>query len=402
MKCRICNSENLKLAIDLGEQPWGNGFLTAAEVGHEPIYPLRVVFCTDCHTAQLDHTVKKETMFGNHTYLSGTTRTLNRHFMDLAKEVDMMFFRGKQNKTAFDIGSNDGTALTHYKMLGYDVLGVESSVAIAKIANESGIPTLNKFFNLEVAKEINRTFDIINASGIFFHLEELHSVTDGIKLLLNSDGVFVVQFIYMKSVVENMAFDQIYHEHLLYYTLETIEVLLNKHNLKMFDAYLSPIHGGSIIGFVTHSDKGRVRKTKRLMKMLAEEKASKINEFETYAKFNLGIQAKKKEVIAYLEDAKLNNKIVFGLGAPVKGNTLLNTFGIGSQYIQCLVEKNPMRDGLFAPGSHLPIVLEKNVVQQPDIYFVLAWNFKKEILENNLDLINKGVKFYFPVNPKEV
>lgn len=402
MKCRICRSENLKLAIDLGSQPWANGFLTAAETGHEPIYPLRVVWCSDCHLAQLDQTIAKEVMFGDHSYLSGVTHTLSHHFSDLAKEVTNRFFREKQNKTAFDIGSNDGTALKSFQMLGYDVLGVESSVRIAKIANASGIPTINKFFNLEVAKEINRKFDVINASGVFFHLEELHSVTDGIKFLLDDNGVFVVQFLYLKSIVENLAIDQVYHEHLLYYTLETIETLLNKHGLKMFDAYLSPIHGGSIIGFVTHSNKGRVRKTKRLMKLLAEEKASKINEFETYEKFARDIQDKKKEIIAYLEEAKLNHKVVFGLGAPVKGNTLLNTFGIGSQYIQCLVEKNPMRDGLFAPGSHLPIVLEKNVVQQPDIYFVLAWNFKKEILENNLDLIKKGVKFYFPVTPKEI
>jgi hypothetical protein len=287
-------------------------------------------------------------------------------------------------------------------MLGYDVLEVESSVRIAEIANASGVTTINKFFNLEVAKEINRKFDVINASGVFFHLEELHSVTDGIKFLLDDNGVFVVQCIYLKSIVDNMAFDLVYHEHLLYYTLETIETLLNKHGLKMFDAYLSPIHGGSIIGFVTHSDKGRVRKTKRLMKLLAEEKASKINEFETYEKFAKDIQIKKSEVIAYLEEAKLNHKIVFGMGAPVKGNTLLNTFGIGKQYIDCLVEKNPMRDGLFAPGSHLPIVLEKDIKQQPDIYFVLAWNFKKEIIENNKELIAKGVKFYFPVTPKEV
>jgi len=403
MQCRVCSSNSLRLAIDLGNQQWANNFLTANLVGKELSYPLRVVWCEDCHTAQLDYTVAKEVMFSDHTYCSGVTRTLSHHFNDLAKEVTNRFFRNKANKTVFDIGSNDGTALKSYQMLGYDVLGVESSVRIAEIANASGVPTINKFFNLEVAKEINRKFDVINASGVFFHLEELHSVTEGIKFLLDKNGVFVVQFIYMKSIIDNMAFDQIYHEHLLYYTLRTIDVLLKKHGLSMFDAYLSPIHGGSIIGFVTHiGDKGKKRRSARLMKMLAEEDASKINEFETYEKFALRIQEKKKEVIAYLEEAKLNHKVVFGMGAPVKGNTLLNTFGINSQYIQCLVEKNPMRDGLFAPGSHLPIVLEKDVKQQPDIYFVLAWNFKKEILENNKELIEKGVRFYFPVNPKEV
>jgi len=400
MKCRVCDSDKLKLAIDLGEQPWGNDFLKASEVGQEQSYPLRVVWCENCSTAQLDYTVRKEVMFGNHTYLSGTTKTLDMHFKKMAKEVDNRFFKHKKVKWAFDIGSNDGTQLKHYKALGYNVLGVESSIKIAKIANKSGIPTLNTFFNLEVARRANRKFDVINAAGIFFHLEELHSVTDGIRFMLDKDGVFVVQFIYAKGIVDNMAFDQIYHEHLLYYTLNTIEVLLTRHGLSMFDAYLSPIHGGSIIGFVTHI--GKRKKSMRLKKLFAEEDASNANEFETYKKFADRIQIYKKETLAYLKEAKKQNKVIFGMGAPVKGNTLLNTFGIGKQYIDCLVEKNPMRDGLFAPGSHLPIVLEKDVKQVPDIYFVLAWNFKKEILANNRALIKKGVVFHFPVNPKEV
>ena len=398
MKCRVCDSDRLRVAIDLGSQPWGNDFLKASEVGKEPYYPLRVVHCEDCKTAQLDYTVKKETMFGNHTYLSGITRTTDQHFKSMAEEVDARFFKGKKNKSAMDIGSNDGTQLKHYKALGYDVLGVESSIRTAKIANGNGVPTLNKFFNLDTAKEINKKFDVINAAGIFYHLEELHSVTDGIKFLLDDDGVFVVQFIYMKCVMDSMSFDQIYHEHLLYYTLSTIEALLARHGLSMFDAYLAPTHGGSIMGFATHA--GKRETSARLKKMLAEEEASGVNEFAAYEKFAKDIWAHKKKTIAYLEKAKKDHKVIYGMGAPVKGNTLLNTFGIGKQYMECLVEKNPMRDGLYAPGSHLPIILEKNVKKLPDIYFVLAWNFKKEILKNNQGLVEKGVEFYFPVNPR--
>ena len=400
MECRVCDSTNLKLAIDLGMQPWGNNFLKKEDVGNELYYPLRVVFCQDCKTAQLDYTVKKEVMFGDHTYLSGTTKTLDQHFRRMAEEVDGRFFKGAANKSAFDIGSNDGTQLKHYRSLGYDVLGVESSIRTAKIANENGIPTLNKFFNLNAAKEIGRKFKVINASGIFFHLEELHSVTDGITELLDDDGVFVVQFIYMKTLVDNLAFDQIYHEHLLYYTLQTIEVLLKRHGLSMFDAYLSPIHGGSIIGYVTHD--GKAVKSERLLSMLEEEKAAHINELGTYVAFSGKVNEHKEKTIKYLKEAKSKGKRIYGMGAPVKGNTLLNTFGIGTEYLDCLVEKNPMRDGLYSPGMHIPLVLEKNVVQLPDIYFVLAWNFKKEILENNRALIENGVEFYFPINPKEI
>jgi 2-polyprenyl-3-methyl-5-hydroxy-6-metoxy-1,4-benzoquinol methylase len=399
MNCRVCDSNNLELAIDLGLQPWANNFLKKEEVGKELFYPLRVLYCHDCSTVQLDTTVPKETMFADHTYLSGITKSLSEHFKNIAEEADSRFFKDINDKSVLDIGSNDGTQLKHFKALGYDVLGVESSKTIAKIANDNGIKTLNKFFNLETAKEINRKFNIINAAGVFFHLEELHSVTDGIKESLADNGVFVVQFLYMKRILDNLAFDQIYHEHLLYYNLKTIETLLNRHGLAMFDAYLSPIHGGSIIGFITH--KGERASSERLQKMRKEEDEAKSNEFSTYLEFSRKIKKMKEENIAYLKTKKAEGKKIFGMGAPVKGNTLLNCFKIGKEYLDCLVEKNELRRGLYSPGMHLEILIEKELPQPPDVYYVLAWNFKKEILANNQELIKKGVEFYFPVNPKE-
>jgi SAM-dependent methyltransferase len=399
MECRICSSRNLEPVIDLGSQPWGNNFLAKEQVGKEPFYPLRVVYCRDCRAAQLDYTVKKEVMFSDHTYLSGMTKTLGDHFRRLADEVDGRFFSGKKEKSVLDIGSNDGTQLKHYKALGYDVLGVESSKRVAEMANNAGITTMHAFFNLETGRKIGKKFDVINASGIFFHLEELHSVSEAISEALKDDGVFVVQFIYMKNVIENLAFDQIYHEHLLYYTLETLENLLNRHSLSLFDAYVAPIHGGSVMGFASHT--GKRPKSGRLLELVRKEREAKTNEIETYRAFAEKIKEAKRKNIAYLDDAKKNGKTIYGMGAPVKGNTLLNYFGIGTQYLDCLVEINPLREGLYSPGMHIPIVLEKNLERQPDIYYVLAWNFKKEILAKNRELVEKGVEFYFPVDPKE-
>jgi SAM-dependent methyltransferase len=400
MKCRVCDATDLELAIDLGEQPWCNHFLKPEEVGKEPYYPLRVLYCHQCGTVQLDYTVKKEIMFGDHTYLSGVTKSLSQHFKTVAEEVNERFFKDQPQKSVLDIGSNDGTQLKHFQSLGYEVLGVESSLTTAKIAQEAGVPTLNEFFNLDIVKRLNRQFDVINAAGVFFHLEELHSVTEGIREALKEDGVFVVQFLYMKRIIENLAFDQIYHEHLLYYNLKTVEILLNRHGLALFDAYLSPIHGGSMIGFVTH--KGKKEASKRLKDLYQAEIEDKANEFETYLQFSERIKQMKLENLTYLEQAKQAGKTIWGLGAPVKGNTLLNYFGIGKQYLDCLVEKNELRRGLYSPGMHLPIVIEKELTELPDIYYVLAWNFKKEILANNQSLIDQGVEFYFPVNPKEV
>ncbi|MEH1842470.1 MAG: class I SAM-dependent methyltransferase [Nostoc sp.] len=399
MHCRVCDSTNLEFAINLGSQPWCNHFLKSEEIGKEPFYPLHVLYCHNCGTVQLDYTVKKEIMFGDHTYLSGVTRSLSEHFKNVAYEVDSRFFKDTQGKSVLDIGSNDGTQLKHFKALGYDVLGVESSKTTAKIANEAGIVTLNDFFNLDIVKKLDRKFHIINAAGVFFHLEELHSVTEGIREALRHDGVFVVQFLYMKCIIENLAFDQIYHEHLLYYNLNTIEVLLNRHGLSMFDAYLSPIHGGSIIAYVTH--KGKKEPSDRLQAMRQAEIDEKSNELSTYLEFAQRIQQMKTENLVYLQQAKQQGKQVFGFGAPVKGNTMLNYFGVGTEYINCLVEKNELRRGLYSPGMHIPIVIEGELQELPDIYYVLAWNFKKEILSNNQHLIKKGVEFYFPVNPKD-
>jgi SAM-dependent methyltransferase len=398
--CRVCDSTDLELAIDLGAQPWCNNFLTLEEVGREPYYPLRVVYCHACATAQLDYTVPKETMFGNHTYLSGVTQSLSAHFRAVADDLDQRFFADAPGKSVLDIGSNDGTQLKHFQALGYDVLGIEPSQTTAAIAVAAGVPTLQTFFNQPVARGLGRQFHLINAAGVFFHLEELHSVTDGIREALRPEGVFCVQFLYMKRIVENLAFDQIYHEHLLYYNLQTIEFLLNRHGLALFDAYLAPIHGGSMIGFVTHQ--GARAASPRLVALRAAETASGSNRFETYVAFAGQIEQMKAENVDYLRRAKGSGKRIFGFGAPVKGNTLLNYFGVGTQFLDCLVEKNELRGGLYSPGQHIPVVLEREIAEPPDIYYVLAWNFKQEILANNRGLLERGVEFFFPVNPKEI
>lgn len=398
MICRVCDSTKLELAIDLGMQPWCNHFLRPDELGKEPYYPLRVVHCQNCETAQLDFTVPKEVMFSNHTYLSGVTKSLNLHFKGVAEEVDRRFFKNTINKSVLDIGSNDGTQLKYYKELGYHVLGVESSKNISRLANEAGIETINAFFDLNLARQLNRKFHVINAAGVFFHLEELHSVTEGIRELLHPEGVFVVQFLYMKNIIENGAFDQIYHEHLLYYNLMTIEYLLQRHGLSMFDAYWSPIHGGSIVGFICHKDKANP--SSHLQKLRKIEVEGKVNDLSTYLCFAKRIELMRLENVRYLEYQKRSGKKIYGLGAPAKGNTLLNYFRIGPDLIEYLVEKNELRRGLYSPGMHIPIVIEREWDVIPDVYYVLAWNFRDEILANYQSLIKRGVEFYFPVHPQ--
>ena len=398
MNCRICKYKKLTKILNLGKQPWCNDFLKKNRVGKEKKYPLELFYCQNCFLVQLGFTVKKEIMFNDHTYLSGVTKTLDKHFKFVLNDIEKRFNFKSYKGNILDIGSNDGTFLKNFKKKGWDVLGIEPAKRISNLANKNGIKTINKFFNYKTARKIKQSFDFINASGVFFHLEELHSFTKGVEWLLKPNGVFIVQFLYMKSIVQNTAFDQIYHEHLLYYNLYTLEKLLNLHNLHIFDCYLCSVHGGQMVAYI--SKKNVKKKTSRFYKFWKKEKTAKCNSLNFYKKFVKKISLLKQKNLNFLKECKNKNLVVYGFGAPVKGNTLLNYFKIKKNLISLLVEKNPMRENLFAPGSHIPIKMESKLKKYPDVYYVLAWNFKKEILKNNKGLIKKGVKFYFPINPK--
>ncbi len=396
--CLICNSKELDLVIDLGLQPWANGFVTKDEIKLENKYPLEVMFCRQCSLAQLSYFVPKEKMFSNHTYLSGVTKSLSAHFKKIINELNINYNKENQKKIILDIGSNDGTFLKHAKDLNWDVLGFESSTNISELANSNGIKTTNKFFNFENVKDFTEKFDFINASGVFFHLEELHSATKAVNYLLKEKGIFVVQFLYMDQIINNCAFDQIYHEHLCYYNLETLNKLLDQYNLEIFDSHLEEIHGGQMIAFVSH--KNKYEKTERFKKYIDLENKKESNEFSKYIKFNKDIINLKKKNCEFLRNCLEAKKLIFGLGAPVKGNTLLNYFEFTKNEIPKLLEINPLRKNLFAPGSHIPVELENDQKQDPDIFYVLAWNFKKEILDKNQEKIEKGIDFYFPIESK--
>jgi SAM-dependent methyltransferase len=348
----------------------------------------------------LDFTVAKEEMFAEHTYLSGTTKTLENHFLSIASKVKISFEFASKTPKVLDIGSNDGTQLAQYKSLGFKVLGVESAGFVSEVANQNGIETLNRFFNLECAKDIGEKFEVINASGVFFHLEELHSVTQGIKLLLSDDGVFVVQFIYMKLMQDNTAFDQIYHEHLLYYTLKTINILLEKHGLFMFDAEISTIHGGSVIGFISHSNKRQ--RSSRLQKLIRIEDTSSTNSIQRYLQFAQNTHKAKEKTLDWVSKSLDEKSVIYGLGAPVKGNTLLNFFNLGPDKITFLTERNPLRKGLLSPGMHIPVIMDDELPHPPNKYLVLAWNFKDEILRRHKEDVEKGIEFFFPVEPASI
>ncbi|WP_439595564.1 methyltransferase domain-containing protein [Falsiroseomonas sp.] len=396
MSCRCCGGHRVELVIDLGDQPHCNRLVRPElEPGVEPHYPLRLGFCRDCSMVQIDHTIPKESMFSDYPYVSGTTKTLPAHFLATSQRIAARY-DVKPGDLVVDIGSNDGTWLKQWAFSGARVLGVEAAGNVAKLAQDAGVPTWNRFFNAACCADIRKEFGparIITAAGVFFHLEELHSVVDGIAQLLAEDGVFVVQAIYLGGMVENTAFDQIYHEHLCYYTLKSLSALLERHGLEVFSAELVDIHGGSIEAHVARKGARPVQDSVRAMQ--AQEIAKGFGEIETYRTFADNVLDLRKRLVALLEGYKNSKKSVWAYGAPAKGATLLNSFGIGPDLVQKAVEKNPMKVGLAIPGVRIPIEAEEGA--RPDAYLVLAWNFINEFLVKERDYLAGGGELVVPI-----
>lgn len=401
MKCRCCNGSHVEKFLDLGRQAWGNDFIPIKENRHCEEYPLEVFFCHDCTMVQIGYTVPRHKMFVNHAYLSGTTKSLKEHFVRVAKDIDERVDFDADDYV-FDIGGNDGTFLEYFRDKPLKVLNVDSGVLQAKLSNEKGIPCLNTFFNLETARDIivnQGKAKVIHGSGIFFHLEELHSVFAGIKEMLKLDGLLVAEFIYLPGMIKNCAYDQIYHEHLLYYTLVSFQNLLSRYRLRIFDAYLTPIHGGSCIACIGHE--GERQETSALEAMISAERKEGFDRLDVYAGFRDRAKANQKELLCMIKELKAKGKSIQALGAPVKGSTILNSCHLTEKEIDCAVELNIYKCGTYYPGTRIP-VCHQDTTPPPDVYLLLSWNFKDEILRKISSFREKGGKVLIPIPVPEL
>ncbi len=392
MACRSCGHNQLDLVVDLGNHAWCNDFLTPDRVGSELTYPLRLVICPRCELAQLDHTVPKETMFKDHTYVSGTTVTLARHFFDLAK-AQTEAYPIKEHDLIVDIGGNDGTQLLQYKKLGFThLMNVESADNIADLSKANGIQTATAFFNEafvdEHLKYHPEKAKIISASGVFFHLEELHSVIKGIVKLLADDGIFLVQFMYFGDMLQKTSFDGIYHEHLCYYSLKSLQNLLDPYGLTVFDAEHSPIHGGSVVARVCHKGAYQTTPNKTIMMEVDAIECSQ-NAVKQFAKKVEQFKYRLKSICDGIKDDGDN---IIAVGAPAKGNTMLTYVGLDHTYIDAVYEANDLKIGRVTPVTHIPIIKEDKTLKANTYYLLLSWNFADEIMAK----YPKGSKFILP------
>ncbi len=394
--CRICDSRRFAKILDLGKMPPANAFLKKSQIlKPERAFPLAVYLCRDCSLLQLRHVVRPEILFKNYPYETSASSPLVKHFKKLSREIVSKHIASKKD-LAVEIGSNDGVLLENFKPFAR-ILGIDPARGMAELAAKKGVPTVIDFFNEKTAQKIIKTHGkakVIVANNVIAHIDDIQSVFRGIAQLLRHDGRFIFEVHWAGNLIGAGGFDQIYHEHLCYFSLYAVSRLTAKFGLVILDVSLLPIHGESLR--VTVGKTGSASKTVELF--LKKEKKLGLEKISSYKKFALKVKKNKENLSVLLKRLKKDGRKISGYGAPAKGNTLLNYFGIGRGLLDFITDTTPQKQGLFAPGSKISIVApEKLITEKPDYILLLSWNYSDVILQKEKGLRQWGVKFIIPV-----
>ena len=384
-KCRLCSSKDLQEVLDLGDQPPANSLREDWNVS-VPCAPLKLVQCGHCSAVQLTATVDPAYLFSQYVWVTATSATARTYSEKYCTEV--LNRTGVKAPFVVEVASNDGTFLKQFKEKGCGILGVDPAKNIANHASNAGIPTLAEFFDVTIAKKIlaeHQRPNIVMARNVIPHVKEIHSIVDGMSSLIDDDGMVVIEFHYAKIITEELHYDSIYHEHLFYFSIKSLVALFSQYGLYPFDAFSSPISGGSLVLFFSKQHKELSAALNRLIEI---EEHSGLNALSTWQQFG----AKSKQHASNLrnivaEYAKRGSLIAYGASA--RSSTLMNFAGISNSQIECVIDRNPIKHGLYTPGTNIPIVSYEEGLAKLDgkHLLLLAWNFEEEIV---LDLRASG------------
>lgn len=383
--CQVCNSKRLDSVLFVGYIPPVN---TMPSLGSVPIeetaYPLEMLRCADCSLVQIGLEVAPEVLFPeSYPYLSGSTRILRSNFADLCVESENLLKLDK-DKLVIDIGSNDGTLLANFHEAGYPVLGIEPSQA-ADVAMSCGINTLKTYFNRDIARTVSierGKAQLITAANVFAHIGDIHSVVDGIVELLDQNGVFVSESHYLLDLVETIQYDTIYHEHLRYYALGSLQYLLAAHGLEVFHIKRIPTHGGSIR--VYSARKGQREVLPSVGRQLAEEDRRGLTDGSGLKDFRQRVIRSKSDLYELIAPLKRAGARIFGIGAPSRASTLINYAGIDDGILDAVMEVSSSHKlNKYVPGTRIPVIDESLLFKdQPEYALLLSWHIAEELAVN--------------------
>tara|TARA_B110000259_G_scaffold137397_1_gene154692 strand:+ start:151 stop:2703 length:2553 start_codon:yes stop_codon:yes gene_type:complete len=382
--CRCCGSKKLKRALSLGYQPLANNLLENIN-DKTKVYPLELNVCEECFNCQLSVAINSDEMFSNYLYQSSTTQSFREHFTIAAKKY-IKEFELKKDSYIIDVGSNDGIGLKPFFDLGFEnIQGIEPAKNLAELANKNGINTFHGYLDDKAMNPIKNGADLLLASNVFAHADDLKSMAESMKQLIKPNGKIIIEVQYLLNTIRDLTFDNIYHEHTNYWSLLTLNSFFEKLELKIFKVEKINTHGGSIRVYVSKDKEILVDESVKIT--LQEEEEFGLRDISTYIEFGKKIESLKKEVVKNIGILKKNYSSIVGYGAPAKATTALNFFNI-SKEIDYIVEDNKLKHGKYIPGVNIKIVSKKEINNKDQVILVLAWNFFDEIKRNNNDLLN--------------
>ena len=353
--------------------------------------------CTDCWQVQIEEFPPVDLMFTNHPYVTGINKPVVDHFETLASDaIDKAQL--SENALVLDIGANDGTLLSTFSRHGMRTLGIDPGKRTGKLAKDNGCIVCEAFWTQTTAKALKTLGimpDLITATAVFYHMEDIHSFISGLSELMGENTVFLTQCVYLKDVIEKFQFDHFYHEHTMIHALGPLKKLFSAYGLKMIDVDFYPIHGGSFALYVARED-SNYPTSEKIDTAIAEERAAGLQDLRTYQNFSERVRENGEALVNLLSEIKEEGKTVYALGAPLKGSTLLNHYNIGPDLVECATELNKFKIGRFTPGTHIPIVYEESVESPPDYYLVLSWNFIDYFVDKFDHYLKSGGKFILP------
>ncbi|MGH9799352.1 MAG: class I SAM-dependent methyltransferase, partial [Blastocatellia bacterium] len=398
--CRACGEKSLKLFLPLGSQPLANSFLKSPdEFAAEQFFPLDTHFCESCSLVQIPDVVDPEVMFRHYLYVTGTSETIARHNRGYAKTVSEMQ-RLTSDDLVIEVASNDGSLLLCFKELGVKTLGVEPATNIAAMAREAGIETVNEFFNLGSAKKIRAAYGPAKAvigNNVLAHVDDTQDFLRGCKAIIGEDGLVIIEMPYLGDLLGRTEYDTIYHEHLCYFSVTSLMRLCEAAGLVIVRMDHVPIHGGSLRMHAGLKE-GHQNHSAQVLAWAEEEKSKGFTSFDRYEQLARSVEGSRDSLLGLLNRLKAEGKTVAGYGAAAKGNTLLNYCQITTDLLPYLVDKNPLKLGMFTPGMHIPVLPVSTLLErQPNYLLILAWNFGEEIMRQQSEYKARGGKFIIPI-----
>ena len=397
--CILCNKGKVKKFVNLGHSALANNLISLKDFKKkEKKYPLILGKCEICSHVQLTELVNPKYMFDNYLYLSSASLTLQKHLNSIPEAINKIK-KIKKNDLVIDIGSNDATLLKGYKRFKTKTLGIEPAKNLSKYYKNNEIGLINDYFNIATANKIKKKYgsaQIITATNVFPHLQNLKDFAKSINILLDDEGVLLIEAHYLKNLLNDVAFDTIYHEHCSYWSIKAVQTYFAMYGLELFNVDRLPIHHGQIRCWIT---KKNVRKvSSNLKSLIKEEKRDKTYHDSSLLKFGKNTLKIKHKLNKFFNKIKENNEKIIGYGAPAKATTLISFLGMNKSKINFIVDKNPLKQNKFMPGSRIPIYSIDNIEKfKPEYLFNFAWNFLSEILHQNKIFLKKGGKIVNPI-----